>query len=519
MSLMIQHLDHAQLGQSLNYYGGKGGQLSMDNFRGLAAMGHQEGALRQVVADAQQQGLSVDQALNQFLSINTPLSEYTPPSSRFSPTPPPSPETVGFLPTTEPQEAVGFDNYTTAPLSPDYLKVLKGEELPPRSVSAPIEFGNPTPYSGTKSNFQNNKMDQIRAERYWNNPADFSNGNVLTGITIPTMPTTGEDDLGSVTPGSGFTGDTDIPDIVDVNPGFLDTITDNVSDVVNRVTRGITVPGVGSVNGTGNPGTVPGVGSVNGTGNTGTVPLQVDPPFVYTGPGTYDPTTGLITEKDDDSGMYPSQVQTQVDPPFVYEGSDPRFLPGGRYYGKDPREFSDLYREDPYAPGGSRYGQNPEGPVTPLPGIGSQVDPPVTPLPDIGPGYVAPPAGGGGGGGGGATPDYAALFNQLANNQSLQQQNFQNMMQQSMKAQQKMFSDYAMQQQMDAQRRIQEQKVSMANSARAGQTANLKLGSESNRNTFGIDAFKRQLKITPQTSSSLAISSGSKGSTNKMLNV
>ena len=71
---------------------------------------------------------------------------------------------------------------------------------------------------------------------------------------------------------------------------------------------------------------------------------------------------------------------------------------------------------------------------------------------------------------------------------------------------------------MDAQRRLEEQKTAMANAARAGQTADIKLGSEGNRNTFGIDAFKRNLKITPQTSSSLAISSA-KGSTNKMLNV
>ena len=73
MSLMIQHLDHARLGESLNYYGRRGGQLSMENFKGLAAMGHQEAALRQVVADAQRQGLSVDPELNQFLSSNTPL--------------------------------------------------------------------------------------------------------------------------------------------------------------------------------------------------------------------------------------------------------------------------------------------------------------------------------------------------------------------------------------------------------------------------------------------------------------
>ena len=92
------------------------------------------------------------------------------------------------------------------------------------------------------------------------------------------------------------------------------------------------------------------------------------------------------------------------------------------------------------------------------------------------------------------------------------------MLQQSMLSQQRMFSDMMQRQSEEASRRMKAQQTSMANAARAGQTADIKLGSEGNRNTFGIDAFKRRLKITPQASSSLAISAP-RGSTNKMLNV
>lgn len=170
--------------------------------------------------------------------------------------------------------------------------------------------------------------------------------------------------------------------------------------------------------------------------------------------------------------------------------------PGGPGYPTGPEPLKIITDESVYLPG-------PLGPVTPAP--------------DIGPGYVPSPAGGGGGGGA-AGPDYAAMFTQLAQQSALQQQNFQEMLSKTMKQQQKMFSDMMMAQQMEAQRRMQEQKQSMANAARAGQTADIKLGTEGNRNTFGIDAFKRNLKITPQTSLSLAISAP-KGSTNKMLNV
>jgi hypothetical protein len=123
-----------------------------------------------------------------------------------------------------------------------------------------------------------------------------------------------------------------------------------------------------------------------------------------------------------------------------------------------------------------------------------------------------------GGGGGQAGPDYAAMFKDLATQSALQAKNFQNMLAKSMEAQQRMFSDFMISQQRAQQQRIADQKTAMANAARAAQTADIKLGSEGNRNTFGIDAFKRNLKITPQTSTSLAISAP-KGSTNKMLNV
>lgn len=184
--------------------------------------------------------------------------------------------------------------------------------------------------------------------------------------------------------------------------------------------------------------------------------------------------------------------------------------PGGPGYPTGPEPLKIITDESVYLP-------------DPLPtkpsDVGSGPLGPVTPAPDIGPGYVAPPAGGGGGGGGGAAgPDYAAMFTQLAQQSALQQQNFQEMLSKTMKQQQKMFSDMMMQQQQEAQRRLEAQKTSMANAARAGQTADIKLGSQGNRNTFGIDAFKRNLKITPQTSTSLAISAP-KGSTNKMLNV
>lgn len=163
---------------------------------------------------------------------------------------------------------------------------------------------------------------------------------------------------------------------------------------------------------------------------------------------------------------------------------------------------------NPFVPGG---GTTPGGGGGVLPGIGGGGG--ATP----GTGGVSP-GGGGGGGGGAAGPDYAAMFAQLAQQSALQQENFQKALMESMQSQQKMFSDMMMAQQLEAQNRLAAQKQSMANAARAGQTADIKLGSEGNRNTFGIDAFKRNLKITPQTSSSLAISAP-KGSTNKMLNV
>lgn len=89
----------------------------------------------------------------------------------------------------------------------------------------------------------------------------------------------------------------------------------------------------------------------------------------------------------------------------------------------------------------------------------------------------------------------------------------------AMAANQLMIQNFLRAQDQAAKQREMAEKVTMANMARAGQLANLKIGTSAQRGTSGIDAFKRRLKITPTTSIGLALAGGAQSTTNKMLNV
>jgi hypothetical protein len=89
----------------------------------------------------------------------------------------------------------------------------------------------------------------------------------------------------------------------------------------------------------------------------------------------------------------------------------------------------------------------------------------------------------------------------------------------AMAANQLMIQNFLRTQEQAAQQREMAEKVTMANMARAGQLANLKIGTSAQRGTSGIDAFKRRLQITPATSTGLALAGGTQSTTNKMLNV
>lgn len=553
MSLMIQHLDHARLGESLNYYGRRGGQLSMENFKGLAAMGHQEAALRQVVADAQRQGLSVDPELNQFLSSNTPLgtkysvsdpaSFYRPGAGVVSEAPRPTggvfdlnqndlaQELVrygirgGSLSMGDFQRLVGM-GHTEAGLL-EAVRAAANKYVKPLGVDADLrqyldtgtvsERGDLEGFPGfkdTKGTAFQNTFEAMTADAETRIVRDPETREVL-----------------------GYTESAGVVPL----PGQEITLYDNdKQNIIGKATMP-TIGGVESdqpaaptvkyfdqpipVDETGTPAEPEEV--VEPTEPTaperpGLVMPGIDSPVTPLAPFTPStlPTTTPSTLPTTTPSTLPTIGSSTPPSPFVYQGDDPRFLPGGRHYGKDPRDFGDLYRPDPTAPGGKYYrpptGGTPTGPSN----VAQPAPPTLGPgAPDIGPGYVPSPAGGGGAAGGtGGGPDYATMFAKLTNQSALQQQNFQKMLQQSMLSQQRMFSDMMQRQSEEASRRMKAQQTSMANAARAGQTADIKLGSEGNRNTFGIDAFKRRLKITPQASSSLAISAP-RGSTNKMLNV
>lgn len=128
-------------------------------------------------------------------------------------------------------------------------------------------------------------------------------------------------------------------------------------------------------------------------------------------------------------------------------------------------------------------------------------------------------------------PDYAAMIAELnrsnqANIASITS-GFQTQMKQMADTQAKQIAEMQAAQQKAAAKMAAEsaeraralqiqQQTAMANAARAGQTADFRVGTD--RGAGGIGAFKRRMKITPVAAEGLSLAAGKK-SPNKMLNV
>jgi|TARA_R100000084_G_scaffold101965_1_gene57380 hypothetical protein len=76
----VKNLDHSRLGHSLRDQAAFGGELTLKNYRELAAMGHEEAPLKSVVKDAfLRDGLSVDSHLKNFLQQGLSVADITDP--------------------------------------------------------------------------------------------------------------------------------------------------------------------------------------------------------------------------------------------------------------------------------------------------------------------------------------------------------------------------------------------------------------------------------------------------------
>jgi len=75
----VKNLDHTQLDKSLIQQGIYGGELTLKDYRELAAMGHQEQPLKEVVETAMLNGLAIDPNLKNFLQQNLTVADITDP--------------------------------------------------------------------------------------------------------------------------------------------------------------------------------------------------------------------------------------------------------------------------------------------------------------------------------------------------------------------------------------------------------------------------------------------------------
>jgi hypothetical protein len=76
----VKNLDHSRLDHSLRDQAAFGGELTLKNYRELAAMGHEEAPLKSVVKDAfLRDGLSVDSHLKNFLQQGLSVADITDP--------------------------------------------------------------------------------------------------------------------------------------------------------------------------------------------------------------------------------------------------------------------------------------------------------------------------------------------------------------------------------------------------------------------------------------------------------